>query len=238
MTLSLSLAKPRLCEYVNRQLAHFFPDDETLDAIATVLDEGLTRLETCINASRMWRAGHFDHLHSSQYSIFLYHLARVAYENELPLSICDKLFYLNKVLNGIDLFYEIEMPRVFFIGHTSGIVVCKATYGENLVLYQNCTIGKSNGKAPRLGDNVIMFAGSAVYGDSRIASGSVISQGTKIRDTHTQAECLVFNGGDSKGEIVCKQTAKSYINEFFRSEEEICRELSMLQGSRGITRER
>ena len=40
------------------------------------------------------------------------------------------------------------MPEVFFIGHSVGIVLAKATYGNRLVLYQNTTVGKNHGEAP------------------------------------------------------------------------------------------
>jgi serine O-acetyltransferase len=122
-----------LLRYVVRQLDHFFPDNAAgvQDAVDAHLDAALIRLERCINEVRMWKPGQFDALHSSQYTIFLYCLANSLWRSggstDSNMRVCTKLFLLNKALNGIDCFYEIELPEVFFIGHSVGIVLAKAT---------------------------------------------------------------------------------------------------------------
>src|SRR3990167_5876802 len=75
-----------------------------------------------------------------------------------------RLFLMNKALNGIDLFYEIAMPEVFYIGHSVGIVLAKATYGNYLVLYQNSTVGRHLSRVPVLGEGVILYPNTAVIG--------------------------------------------------------------------------
>jgi len=209
----LHSSREGLLNYVVTQLEHFFPEGQTgikqiLDAC---LDEALTRLENCINAVRMWRSGEFDYLHSSQYAIFLYFLANSLWRKEGDQRICTKLFFLNKSLNGIDCFYEITMPEIFFIGHSVGIVLAKATYGNYLVLYQNSTVGKNHGIAPVLGTGVIMYPNSAIIGASHVRSGSVISQGVSVINRDTPGDCLVFQG--SGGELVfrpARQSAEEY----------------------------
>ena len=190
-----------LLRYVTCQLAHFFPDqkNDVQPLMDCHFDEALIRLEKCINAVRMWRPGEFDYLHSSQYAIFLYYLANTIYRHEGAKRVCTKLFGLNKTLNGIDCFYEIAMPDIFFIGHSVGIVLAKASYGDYLVLYQNSTVGKNHGIAPVLGEGVILYPHSAVIGDCHVASGSVISQGVSVIDRKTPGNCLVFQG--SKGSL-------------------------------------
>ncbi len=132
------------------------------------LDRALDRLAHCIGAVRLWREDEFDPLHSSQYATFLYYLAHTLHVQGADRAVCNKLFLLNKALNGIDLFYEIELPPVFFIGHSVGIVLAKATYGNHLVLYQNCTVGKNHGAAPTLGDGVVMYPHSAIIGNCSV----------------------------------------------------------------------
>ena len=128
------------------------------------LRTALQRLPHCINAVRLWPLDEFDHLHSSQYTTIPYFLANSLWhtgaDRALPRTgaeraLCHKLFGLNKALNGIDLFYEIDMPDTFFIGHSVGIVLAKASYGERLVLYQGCTVGKNHGQAPVIGAGVV-----------------------------------------------------------------------------------
>lgn len=210
----LHSSREDLLNYVAAQMEHFFPDGQPgikqiLDAC---LDEALARLENCINAVRMWKPGEFDYLHSSQYAIFLYFLANTIWRKEGNERICTKLFFLNKSLNGIDCFYEIEMPEIFFIGHSVGIVLAKATYGNYLVLYQNSTVGKNHGIAPVIGEGVILYPNTAIIGKSLVRSGSILSQGVSIINRDTPGDCLVFQG--NSGELVFRP-ARHSAEDFF-----------------------
>lgn len=209
--------RANLLDYLERQLNMFFPDEypvrEPLDA---GLDDALARLETCINGVVMWKKGEFDYLHSSQYAIFLYYLANTLWRRDRAkhAHVCAKLFFLNKTLNGIDCFYEIEMPPVFFIGHSVGIVLAKATYGNYLVLYQNSTIGKNHGVAPILGEGVVMYPNTAIIGRCNIGDRSVISQGTSVINRNTPGDCLVFNG--DRGALTVKPNTRDILADIFR----------------------
>lgn len=207
-----------LLRYVVRQLDHFFPDGLTLDAqqhLRPHLDAALGRLEHCIAAVRMWAPGQFDHLHSSQYTIFLYYLANTIWKATGDRTLCNKLFGLNKALNGIDLFYEIDMPAVFFIGHSVGIVLAKATYGEYLVLYQNSTVGKNHGVSPILGRGVVMYPNTAIIGRCEVGDGSVLAQGTSLINTSTAGHCMVFNAAPGPG-VICKPARHDILADIFR----------------------
>ena len=212
----LGSSREQLLGYLERQLHNFFPDGqrglrEQLDAR---LDEALDRLAHCIGAVRLWRAGEFDPLHSSQYATFLYYLANSLHRHGADRALCNKLFMLNKALNGIDLFYEIDLPPVFFIGHSVGIVLAKATYGNHLVLYQNCTVGKNHGVAPVLGDGVVLYPNSAVIGGCRVGDGSVIAQGTSVIGRDTPGDCLVFSG--TGGALTFARPGRDILADFFR----------------------
>ncbi|NIZ75185.1 hypothetical protein DL568_25930, partial [Escherichia coli] len=131
-----------------------------------------------------------------------------------PEEVCTKLFLLNKALNGIDCFYEIEMPDIFFIGHSAGIVLAKATYGNYLVLYQNSTVGKNHGVAPVLEEGVILYANTAVIGRSQCGRGSIISAGTQVINHDTRADCTAFAG--QAGQLVFKPNKRRLLDDFFR----------------------
>ncbi len=206
-----------LLDYLERQLAIFFPDGRPVrQPLDQVLDDVLARLETCINGVVMWKRGEFDYLHSSQYTIFLYYLANTLWRKNgsQHVDVCTKLFYLNKVLNGIDCFYEIELPPVFFIGHSVGIVLAKATYGNYLVLYQNSTVGKNHGVAPILGDGVVMYPNTAIIGRCHVEARSIISQGTSVINKDTPGDCLVFNGNQRT--LVFKPSPRDILADIFR----------------------
>ncbi len=204
-----------LASYLLAQLANFFPDGaDHRTAIERHLDEALARTGQCVDAVKMWRPGEFNYLHSSQYATFLYYLSNTIWRDRDDPNACTKLFCLNKVLNGIDLFYEVRMPDIFLIGHSVGIVLAKATYGNYLVLYQNSTVGKNHGIAPVLDDGVVMYPNSAIIGRSHVRTGSVIAQGVGVVNRDTPGNCLVFSG--QAGDLVYKAAASPAAQEYFR----------------------
>ena len=213
----LHLSRSELSAYVARQLATFYPDGLDADAstiLAVHMDAALARLGRCINEVRWWAADEFDHLHSTQYTLFLYYLANTIWKATGNRTLCTKLFGLNKALNGIDLFYEIDMPEVMFIGHSVGIVFAKATYGNYLIVYQNSTVGKNHGVAPVLGEGVIMYPGTAIIGRCQVGDGTVVSQGTSLVNTDSPGHCTVYTG--ESGQVVCKPTRRNALQDIFR----------------------
>lgn len=219
MTTTLSLRRldqAQLAQFVVRQLENFVPDGLEIDRllISRYLPLSLERLRVCINSVRCWKENEFDHLHSSQYCIFLYYLANTIWKEAGDTELPTKLFILNKALNAIDMFYEIEMPVRFFIGHSVGIVLAKASYSDYLVLYQNSTVGKNHGDAPEIESGVIMYPNTAIIGKSLVRSGSVISQGVGVINRETPGNCLVFSGiGNS---LVFKESSTDFLSQIFR----------------------
>ena len=209
------IGRDGLNRYVLRQLDHLLPDGRDASTlVSSHLDAALGRLRHCIAAVRAWPQERFDYLHSTQYCLFLYYLAnsiwRATGETEVPT----RLFLLNKALNGIDCFYEIELPEVLFIGHTVGIVLAKASYGERLVLYQNSTVGKNHGVAPVIGAGVVMYANTAIIGRCSVGAGTVVSQGTSVVNRNTPGDCIAFAAG--RGELAFKPLRRPVLDDIFR----------------------
>ena len=212
----VNLDPSRLADYLRAQIVAIAPTgpDPELGLIDTHLPEALARLERCIASIRMWRAGEFDVLHSSQHCTFVYYLANTIWRHERARSVCTKLFLLNKAHHAIDCFYEIALPEVFFIGHSPGIVLAKATYGNRLAIYQGVTVGRNGDAAPVIEDDVILYPGSAAIGACRIARGSVLSQGTRLTDRDTQAGMIAFPGAG--GVPVFGRPGRDLLGDFFR----------------------
>lgn len=213
-SLHCELSNTELGHYVRRQLDTFFPDGRQVDPIHEAIDPALNRLERCIASVRLWRPGYFDYLHSSQYCTFLYFLAREVWLSTQSETTCNKLFFLNKALNGIDLFYQIELPDVFFIGHSAGIVLAKANYASHMVFYQNCTVGKNHGRSPNFEPGVILYPHAAVIGGCHLGRRAVVAQGASLIDADAPAETIVFRGENGKP---CYKAARyRYIEDYFR----------------------
>lgn len=214
----VNIDRSQLGDYVRKQLGNLLPlpPDPQFALIDTHLDEALRRLNQCVSQVRMWTPDQFDVLHSSQYCIFLYYLSNTIWRREKAQKLCTQLFLLNKSLNAIDCFYEVELPEVFFIGHSVGIVLAKAAYSNHLVLYQNSTVGKNHGVAPVIEDGVILYPNTAVIGNCLIRQGSVISQGVSVINRNTEAGKLVFQG--SGADLVFKDGSRPILNDFFRDD--------------------
>jgi serine O-acetyltransferase len=206
-----------LLAYTVAQCAAIVPDGreatfrETVDAH---FDEALERLHVCINACAPWRIDEFNALQSSQHCIYLYYLANTIWRRSGDTAAPTRLFLMNKALNGIDLFYEIAMPEVFYIGHSVGIVLAKATYGNYLVLYQNSTVGRHKDQIPVLGDRVVLYPNTAVIGRSVVEDDAVVSQGTSVVNKHVPKGQIAFSGGP--GKLAFSPRPADLIGEYFR----------------------
>jgi len=206
-----------LLSYIVAQCAATVPDGREASFRAAAdahLDEALERLHGCINACAPWRPDEFNVLQSSQHTIFLYFLANTIWTRSGDTAAATRLFLMNKALNGIDLFYEIAMPPVFYIGHSVGIVLAKATYGNFLVLYQNSTVGRHKDQIPVIGERVVLYPNTAVIGRSVVEDDAVVSQGVSVVNKHVPKGSMAFAG--APGELVFRPRPDDLLSEYFR----------------------
>jgi serine O-acetyltransferase len=206
-----------LVAYTVAQCGAVVPDGREAafrSAVDAHLDETLERLHRCINACAPWRPDEFNVLQSSQHTIYLYFLANTIWERSGDTEAPTRLFLMNKAFNGIDLFYEIAMPEVFYIGHSLGIVLAKATYGNYLVLYQNSTVGRHKDQIPVLGERVVLYPNTAVIGRSVVEDDAVVSQGVSVVNKRVPKGSIAFAG--APGELAFRPRPDDLIGEYFR----------------------
>ena len=198
--MQMELSPAELNRLVAKQLDHLFifnADSESL-ALTTGIETALAKCETCFSATTnkyYHRNGkpNFNPFHSGQYSIFLYFLSRVVFIADPEMrSLADRIYYLNKALNGLDLFYEVEMPDIFFLEHPVGSVLGRAQYGSHFSFLQNCTVGNNKGIFPILGKNIQMMSGSKILGHCTLGDNVIVSANTYIKDTDIPQNSLVF----------------------------------------------
>jgi len=204
-----------LADYVFQQLCSCTPDASDTDRslLQKHMENTLGRLQPILAKVLMFTENQFDHLHSLQYATFLYLLANEIWQHEGNNNTSERLFLLNRSLNSLDVYYKIALPEVFLIAHGLGAVLANAHYGKNFVFFQNTTVGRIGDLVPRIGDNVILFSGSAVLGSSVIGNGSVITAGTIVNNTEIPEDSLVFS---DKSGLVVKRRNKNYLSHYIR----------------------
>jgi serine O-acetyltransferase len=184
MRCSLSIAD--LENYVSRLLANHLPDGDTPGyPLRPLIGRTLERLEHCF--SRIHRKYYeddgvtlFDHLNSDHAAAFLYLLGNTAWHDIGDERLPTKLFYLNKIMHGLDLYFSVPMPEIFLLVHPVGTVLGKASYSDFLVVYQNCTVGADIDVYPRFGEGIILYSSSSVIGDCAVGDNVVFGANSMI----------------------------------------------------------
>lgn len=174
--MKLSLSQDELFSYTSAQLAHFYPDGYAMlgDTKARAsYERALERVEECFRHVTLRGYSNdgeaeFSHLHSDQYSQYLYILSNQFWHDELDEDVCRKLLGLNRALVGVFVSYKLDLPDHFLFGHPLGTIIGNADYGDGLVVYQGVTInsGKdgSGEFVPKIGRGCFFAAGAKVIG--------------------------------------------------------------------------
>ena len=177
------------------------------DVVAEILNDVLVRTEYCFSksANKYYSKNgetYFSPFHSGQYAIYLYFFSNEIHRRYGAKfrNLADKIYYLNKTLNSLDLFYEVEMPKAFFLDHPLGSVIGRATYGEGFSFTQGCTVGNNNGEYPVFGENVAMLSNSKVIGRCAVGSHVVFAANSYAKDIDVPSHSIVF--GQSPNHII------------------------------------
>lgn len=137
----------------------------------------------------------FDAFHSIQWMTFLYYLSHELYLKGSKL--CDQVYYLNKIMHSVDLFYAIELPEIWSAEHPLGTVMGRAKYSDGFFFYQGCTVGGTKDKEgniyyPEMEENVRMYANSSVLGRCHIGKNAQIGAGALVKNQDVPDNCTVF----------------------------------------------
>lgn len=183
--------------------------------INSAVDKALVKCDYCFSHCKNKyyhrdRETYFNPFHSGQYSIFLYFLGRVVFEDYPEYrTLADRIYYLNKALNAVDLFYEVSLPAIFFLDHPLGSVMGRASYGDFFSFAQNCTVGNNKGVYPIIGYNVRMMAGSTILGNCVIGDNTILSAHAYVKDVVIEPRSLVF--GQSPNHVIKKREVSYFV---------------------------
>lgn len=153
--MKMSLSFDDLQDYVKQQCRNFFPDDgKCLDSSKNTLalDEALARTEECFKHITLRNytdenGAVFSHLHSDQYSMFLYFYANSLWRTAENEDFARKLTILNRAISGTFVSYKCPLPPHFLFGHAVGTVIGNASYGDCAVFFQNVTVNTGDDQA-------------------------------------------------------------------------------------------
>lgn len=160
----------------------------------------------------------FSPYNTVAYSVFLYRLSSICntrgYVKEAGL-----LYYLNKIMNGVEWFYEVALPVHFWADHPLSCVLGRATYGDYLFVSQGVTvggnsIGMTEVQYPVIGNNVTLCSRSSVIGDCNIGNNVVISTGSSVRNMDVPSNSIVF--GEGKDVIIKAIDADTPVRSLWR----------------------
>lgn len=182
MEIETSLSEKEMKVYLEKQLLTFFPDGR-LDFDTTDVSESIhdayARLDYCFShiirkGYRLDNHSYFNHMHSDQYAVFLYYLSNSLWKMSENRDVCDRLIYLNKVLNGIWTTYRVELPSIMMFEHPLGTVLGHATYNDFFLVTQGCTVATGDVidgiQYPVIGKGVAMRTGAIIVGNRSVGN--------------------------------------------------------------------
>jgi len=197
--MKLEVSSENILNGLINQLRSFFPiTDKEIHIFNLVSKEVLIRCERCFgkNSNKYYSEGgqvYFNPYHSGQYTIYLYYMSNTIFKwNKDYIRLADKVYYLNKIMNACDLFYEIELPEYFMLDHPVGTVLGRAQYGNYFSFGQNCTVGNNKGIFPIIGENVRMTANTMILGNSTIGDNVILGAGACVKDQDIPSNSIVF----------------------------------------------
>lgn len=206
--MKLSVSQEDLEKLLIKQISNLFLlNSRESDLIKKTHPIVLDRCEYCFSHSDnkyYWKDGvtYFNPFHSGQYSIFLYYFSNELWiQGDSPLA--DKIYFLNKALNACDLFYQVNLPRIFMLDHPVGSVMGRANYSDFFSFGQNCTVGNNKGVYPTLGKHVRMCANSMIIGNCNIGDNVTLGANACVKDEDIEANTIVF--GSSPNLILKKK---------------------------------
>jgi serine O-acetyltransferase len=213
-----SLDTTSLGRFVADQINNLLPDSALKSEIlCPFIKKAVERTEHCFSKinNKYFFDGtqvRFNHLNTDQYAMFLYFLSNTIWQEVNDVQLASRVYYLNKVLNGLDVFYEVKLPDIFLFVHCIGTVLGRAEYNDYFVVYQRATVGGNNREYPHLGKGVVMYGNSALIGKCKIGDNCFISYGTIVIEKDIPPDMVAFG---RHPDISYKQTKKTVIERFF-----------------------
>lgn len=191
--------------YIEKLLKIYFPDKKkhliSKKKLKQIIDFAYERQEYCISNihDKYFNQNgkvFFNHLNSDHFCAFLYFVGNSAYKLKADKTLLDKFFYLNKIINSVDIFYSVELPSIFALAHPIGTVLGRAKYQDYLYVYQNVVVGGiyKNGSIsyPKLGKGNILYSNVSLLGKANIGDNVIFGSNTFVQNKNIKSNSLVY----------------------------------------------
>jgi len=202
----LSITTEKMVDKLSTLLKIFFPEEKNYKLLkekifSKILKISYDRIEYCFKKINNKYYCHnkkifFNHLNSDHMCTFLYFLYNSGYRERIDENIITKLFYLNKILHSVDIFYHVNLPDIFLLVHPLGTVIGRAKFGNYLTIYNNVGVGAEGaGKKliyPNFGSGVIFYSGSSVIGKCKIGNNVIFGSNSKIINKNIPSSKVVL----------------------------------------------
>ena len=199
--MNISIKKNQLFDFIINQINFHFKDNVKVKKsdILSCLNLALDKTAFCfskINDKYYYDKNNkkinFNHLNSDHLATFLYFLSYECFDNEKRISICDKIYYLNKSLNSVDIYYQVKLPDIFLLVHPVGTVLGRAIYEDYLMVYQGVNVGSNKANSPKFSKFTILRPSSTILGKCDIGLNCEIAAGSILVDQNLSKNTIYF----------------------------------------------
>jgi serine O-acetyltransferase len=194
-----AIDREQLYQMVVRQLENLLIFDREKEGglLREVMGHTLLDLEHCfsrISHFYLWENDTliFNPFHTCQNTVFIYKLSRSAFSKFGDKHLAERLYYLNKILHGVDLFYEVDLPLIWYCEHPTGSVMGRAKYADYFFFSQNCTVGGNYDIYPTFEENVMLMSGVTIIGKCQIGRNTVFSTQAFVKEQDVPSNVVVF----------------------------------------------
>tara|TARA_B100001989_G_C24550071_1_gene473804 strand:+ start:1566 stop:2243 length:678 start_codon:yes stop_codon:yes gene_type:complete len=190
----LSLQKNDLIIYIKLLLNNHFPDNHSTklnnDNLSSLIDDTLDKIEFCFKNIRLKYYNinndvSFNHLHTDHMCMFLCYMAHVGYQRDYDELLLNKISYLNKILHGLDIWFNVKLPDILLMVHPIGTVIGNAKFSDFIEIHQNVTIGSSFSDMvyPSFGRGICLYPNSSIIGTCNIGDNVTFGINSSIINT-------------------------------------------------------
>ena len=159
----------------------------------------------------------FNFLNADHLAICLYLFSTQFYKKK-KIDMANKFFLLNKIINSIDLYYAVKMPKIFMFCHPHASIIGNASYSDYSIFFQNVTIGRKGNKYPKFSKGVIFYPGSKIIGNCKVGNNVIFAPDSSIVDTNIPSDSLVIGKYPN---IIIKRNKHNVIKDFFKTKKKI-----------------